>query len=407
MGASSPERLGTLSDVSPSREPTTSVAALIQTARALATKVDAVRENLDRERALPIDLVDPLGAAGMFSLWLPKSLGGAELNAVDYVRVIEELSRLDGSVGWCASIASAYSCIAGYLQPDVASRIYEGARAVVAGAVMPIGKAFIDNGGYSVTGHWTYGSGIRHSQWTLGSCIVHDGDGPRKGPGGTPEIRLAMFPTSSAEVIDTWRVGGLRGTGSNDYRVANLFVPEEYTISFPAPLPAQEGTLYAMPLMSLLAVAIAAVPLGIARAAIDAVITLASVKPLYGSSTLLRDRPAVQADVARAEILLGSARSYLFSMFGGLWDEVATGAVIPLQRRAMARLACANAGQASAQAVDLVYNAAGGTALLESGRLERCFRDVHACTQHIAISTMNYEAGGRVLLGLDPGMPRI
>ncbi len=126
MGASSPERLGTLSDVSPSREPTTSVAALIQTARALATKVDAVRENLDRERALPIDLVDPLGAAGMFSLWLPKSLGGAELNAVDYVRVIEELSRLDGSVGWCASIASAYSCIAGYLQPDVASRIYEG-----------------------------------------------------------------------------------------------------------------------------------------------------------------------------------------------------------------------------------------------------------------------------------------
>jgi indole-3-acetate monooxygenase len=333
MGTSSQERLGTLSDVSSSGEPTTSAAALIQTARALATNVDAVRESVDRERALPVDLVDALGAAGMFSLWLPNFIGGAELDAVDDVRVIEELSRLDGSVGWCASIASAYSCIAGYLQPDVASRIYDGGRTVVAGAVMPTGKAFIANGGYRVTGHWTYGSGIRHSQWALGNCIVHDCDGPQKGPGGAPEIRLAMFPTSSAEVIDTWRVSGLRGTGSNDYRVADLFVPEEHTISYPAPPPVQGRTLYAMPLISLLAVAIAAVPLGIARAAIDAVIALASVKALYGSSTLLRDRPAVQADVARAEILLGSARSYLFSMFGELWDEVATGAVIPLQAR--------------------------------------------------------------------------
>ena len=126
VSGTSQERLGTHSDVSSSGEPTPGAAALIQTARALATKVDAVRENLDRERALPIDLVDPLGAAGMFSLWLPKSFGGAELNAVDYVRVIEELSRLDGSVGWCASIASAYSCIAGYLRPDVASEFLMG-----------------------------------------------------------------------------------------------------------------------------------------------------------------------------------------------------------------------------------------------------------------------------------------
>jgi indole-3-acetate monooxygenase len=406
MGTVSQERSGTPSDASASGEPTGAV-ALIQTARALATHVDAVRENIERERTLPVDLVGALGAAGLFSLWLPESLGGAELDAVDYVRVIEELSRLDGSVGWCASIASAYSCIAGYLQPDAASRIYAGGRTVVAGAVMPTGKAFIANGGYRVTGHWTYGSGIRHSQWTLGNCVVHDCDGPRKGPGGARETRLAMFPTSRAEVIDTWHVSGLRGTGSNDYRVADLFVPEEHTISYPAPPPVQGGTLYAMPLISLLAVAIAAVPLGIARAAIDAVIALAAENAQFGSTALLRERPAVQADVARAEVLLGAARSYLFSMFGALWDEVAAGAVIPLRRRAMVRLACANAGQASAQAVDLMYNAAGGAALLESGRLERCFRDVHACTQHIAISTMNYEAGGRVLLGLDPGMPRL
>jgi indole-3-acetate monooxygenase len=385
----------------------TAAGSLIEAARALAPKVDAARESIERERALPVDLVEALGTAGAFSLWLPQSFGGSQLDVVDYVRVIEEISRLDGSIGWCASIASAYAGIAGYLQHDVARHIYQGGRTVVAGALMPSGKAFIAKDGYRVTGHWTYGSGIRHSHWTLGNCIVHDHDGPRKGMNGATEIRLLMFPTSVVEVIDTWRVSGLRGTGSNDYRVADLFVPEEHSIPFPAPPVVQAGVLYAMPLISIFSAAIAAVPLGIARAAIDTVIALATVKTPYWSSSLLRDKPTVQADVARAETLLGSARSYLFSTFGELWDDVAKGAEISIRQRAAARLACVNAAQASAQAVDLMYNAAGGVALFESGRLERCFRDVHACTQHIAVSTVNYETGGRVLLGLDPGRPQI
>ncbi len=342
-----------------------------------------------------------MGAAGMFSLWLPKSLGGPELNAADFVRVIEELSRMDGSVGWCASVASAYSCLAGYLQPDVARRIYGGGRTVVAGAVRPSGKAFIADGGYRVTGHWAYGSGICHSTWTLGDCVVHDPGRPRKGPDGAPETRLVMFPTSDAEVIDTWRVSGLRGTGSHDYRVADLFVPGDHTIPYPAPPAVQRGLLYAAPLISGLAVAIAAVPLGIARAAIDAVIALATAKTPHGSQTLLRDKPTIQADVARAEVLLAAARSCLLATIDELWEEVARGATASLQRRVMVRLACTYAAQACAEAVDLMYNAAGGTALYETSRLERCFRDVHACTQHIATSTSNYETGGRVLLGLE------
>jgi alkylation response protein AidB-like acyl-CoA dehydrogenase len=215
-----------------------------------------------------------------------------------------------------------------------------------------------------------------------------------------------IFPTSAVEVIDTWSVSGLRGTGSHDYRVADLFVPEDHTIDYFAPQAVQTGTLYAVPAISVLAVAIAAVPLGIARSAIDEVVALAAAKTPYGSSTPLRDKPTVQADVARAEVLLGSARSYLFAMIGELWGEVAGGGAASMQRRGMLRLACAHAAQASAQAVDLVYNAAGGTAIFETGRLERCFRDVHAVTQHIATSTSNYEAGGRMLLGLDPGAPR-
>ena len=379
---------------------------LIRAARDLAPAINAVRDTVERQRELPPALVDALGGAGMFSLLLPMSLGGAELTVIDFVRVIEALSQTDGSVGWCASVASAYSFFAGYLRPDVARLIYDGGRTVVAGALNPSGKAFVADGGYRVTGRWSYGSGIRHSTWVVGNCVVHDRDGPRRGSDGKPEIRVMIFPTSAVEVIDTWSVSGLRGTGSHDYRVADLFVPEDHTIDYFAPQAVQTGTLYAVPAISVLAVAIAAVPLGIARSAIDEVVALAAAKTPYGSSTPLRDKPTVQADVARAEVLLGSARSYLFAMIGELWGEVAGGGAASMQRRGMLRLACAHAAQASAQAVDLVYNAAGGTAIFETGRLERCFRDVHAVTQHIATSTSNYEAGGRMLLGLDPGAPR-
>jgi alkylation response protein AidB-like acyl-CoA dehydrogenase len=300
----------------------------------------------------------------------------------------------------------AYSAIAGHLPPDVAHRIYSGGRTVVAGAVKPNGKAFFADDGYRVTGHWAYGSGITHSSWTLGGCVVHDANGPRKGPDGEPEVRQVLFPTSATEVIDTWRVSGLRGTGSHDYRVGDVFVSESYTIPFPPQAVAQGGGLYAVPLLSLLCLAIAAVPLGIARAAIDEVSVLATAKAPQGSRTLLRDKPIVQAAVARAEALLGSARCYLIATAGRLWDEAARGAV-SMHQRAPFRLACAHAARASAEARDLMYDVAGGSAIYEAGHLARCFRDVHACTQHIATATSNFELVGRVLFGLDPDTPRI
>ena len=378
-------------------------ASLIRSARELAPKIEAARPDIERNRQIPGELVDAMAAAGLFSLWLPKALDGPELDLVDYIRVVEELAHADGSAAWCAAVASCYSRLAGYLEPDVAREIWGGGRTVLAGTINPTGKAFAVDGGYRVTGRWGYGSGILHSTWTVGNCIVHDRDGPRRGPNGTPAMRLAIFPTSAVEVIDTWHVSGLRGTGSHDYRVADLFVREDHAISCFTATSLQAGALYAVPIISVLSIAIAAVPLGIARAAIDAILELAPVKTPYLSSRLLRDKPTLQADVGRAEALLGSARSYLFQTAGELWDEAASGRPVSPRRRALLRLACTQAAQAAAQAVDLMYNAGGGTSLYESGPLERCFRDVRACTQHIATSTDSYEIGGRVLLGLDPG----
>lgn len=381
-------------------------AGLIRAARELAPTIEAARADIERERQLPRALVEAIGNAGLFALWLPKAFGGPELNLVDYIRVIEELARADGSAAWCATVAACYSRIAGYLQPEIAREIFGSGRTVVAGTINPTGKAFVVDGGYRVTGRWAYGSGILHSTWTLGNCIAHDREGPRRASGGAPDIRLAIFPTSAVEVIDTWHVSGLRGTGSHDYRVADLFVRDDHSISCFDAKPLQPGTLYAMPMMTVLSVAIAAVPLGIARTAIDAAVELAQVKTPYRSSLLLRDMATFQATVGRAEALWGSARSFLLATVGDLWDEVSSGIAASMRQRASVRLACTQAAQSAAQAVDLMYNAGGGTSLYESSRLERCFRDVHACTQHIATSTDSYEVGGRVLLGLDPGRPQ-
>jgi len=379
---------------------------LIEAARALRSEIDAVRDELDRQRRLPPTLVEAMRSAGMFTLWLPRTLGGPALHVIDFIKIIEELARFDGSVGWCATNGAGYSRLAGYLPSSVAAEIFEGGRSVLAGTLNPTGKAVAVAGGYRVTGRWAYGSGITHSNWTIGRCIVHDGDKPRLESDGTPEVRIMIFPTSAVEIIDTWHVGGLRGTGSHDYRVADLYVAQDYSFPGFTPSPTVPGTLYALPMTTVAGVTIAAVPLGIARAAIDALIDLAHAKTPMGSAVLMRDRPAVQADVGRAESLLRSARAFLFEAVQELWDEVDGGAPASMRKRALVRLANARAAAASAHVVDLMHKSGGGTSIYESNRLERCFRDVHAATQHIAVASGNYEIGGRVLLGLDPGTPR-
>jgi alkylation response protein AidB-like acyl-CoA dehydrogenase len=378
----------------------------VAAARALAPTIRAQRAEIERDRSLPAPLVKQMADTGFFSLWLARSLGGPELTTVDYFRVIEELSRADGAVGWCALVAAGYSRLSGYLDDAVAREIFGDGSTVVAGTINPTGRAEAVPGGFKVTGQWSYGSFIGHSAWTVGSSIVVEDGAPRRGPDGAPDMRLMLFPTSAVEIIDTWRVGGLRGTGSHDFRVADLFVPEERAIAAFTAKPVRPGTLFAAPFITVFAMALATAPLGIARAAIEAFVELAEGKTPIGGSAKLRDKASAQADVGKAEALVRSARAFLIDELRGIWDTVAAGEMPSLRQRAVARLAAAQAASASAQAVDLIYNAAGGTALYETSLIERCFRDVHATTQHVGISSANFEISGRVLLGLDPGTPR-
>ncbi len=263
-------------------------------------------------------------------------------------------------------------------------------------------------GGFRVTGRWPYCSGIGHCTWVVVSCVVHEDGAPRMTSSGTPEIRFFWFPKTAAgvAVIDTWHVSGLRGSGSHDVEVGDLFVADEYcTLGYAAPA-VQTGTLYQVPAVSLSVMSVCAVALGIARAAIDALIELAPAKTPVGSSLLLRDKPSGQSSVARAEALVRAARAGIVDAVRELWDEVAAGGLASLRARLSIRLAATFCAEACADAVDLVYRAAGATALYESGRIARCFRDIHATTQHAIVHASTYELSGRVLFGLDPGTPR-
>ena len=229
-------------------------------ARRLEPTVAELRGRFDQDRHLPRRLVDELHAANLFRMWLPRAIGGAELAPLPFLEVIEELSRQDGSVGWCTVIPAGYARLSGALEEAVARKVFGTGMGVLVGTLNPTGKAVAAPGGYRVTGRWGYGSFIGYSDWVLGNCITEDGN-----------FRLCLFPRTDVEVFDVWHVGGLRATGSNDYQVADLFVPEQHTIPLVdfQPPPRRPGPLYAVPMTSTFVSCVATVTLGIARAAIE------------------------------------------------------------------------------------------------------------------------------------------
>ena len=376
---------------------------LIEAAHALGPTIKAMRDEIERERRLPMRLVDALQKQGFFNLWLAKAFGGPELTPTDYVRVVEALCRHVGSVAWCVATIAAYSRFSGFLPEPAARRLFVDEGAAIAGHMAPMGKAEVVEGGYRVTGRWPYGSGITHCAWTLGGCVVHDADGPRRGRDGALETTILFFPTRDAEVIDTWDTGGLRGTGSHDYQVTDLFVPEAYASNGRQPRLA--GTLYALPHFTAFCIVIAAVPLGIARTALDAARELSSSKFTRVSPTVLNQRPVVQGAFGRAEGMLRAARAFLFEACEDAWRTVDGGQELTLEQRAAVRLSCAQVAEAAKSVVQIAYDIGGGTSVYESCPLQRCFRDMYAAVQHLQVQGGNFETAGRVLLGLDAGTP--
>ena len=377
----------------------------LERARALGPLLEDLAEQTEQERRLPAPVLRALHDAGLFRLLLPRSLAGGEVDPVTFVRVIEEVARHDASAAWCLCQAAGCSMTAAYLPPASARAMLGDREAVLAWGPSLDARAVAVDGGYRVTGTWSFASGCRHATWLGGYCAIREPDGSaRRRPDGTPDGRTMLFPAAQAALIDVWHVTGLRGTGSDTITVTDLFVPHEHTVSRDDPAERRHpGPLYCFPSGSLYASGFAGVAMGLAQTSLDAFIELAREKEPRSSRRPVRDSGLVQAQVAQAEAQLGSARVFLLDALTRIWGDVSRSASdLDLEQRVQIRLASTYGIHQAKQVVDTVHHAAGSTAVFTSSAFERRFRDMHTVTQQLQGRQAHFETVGRYLLGLPP-----
>ncbi len=388
--------LETLSDrgMIMAREPNDRLAKTLSAIAELAPLVTEHRSDFDRDRRLPDEVFKALAAAGLFRLWLPKELGGPGFSPVEFMAIVEAASALDGTIGWLVGNGGGMSRAGGHLPEEVARDWFSDPLTFIVAATGAVGSAKPCDGGFRVSGRWPFGSGAHHATRFMGLASAREA-----GQEGPP--LCCFFARDQVRIHDTWYVSGLRGTGSCDFEVNDVFVPLAH--SYPlGDLPrTQPGIVYRLPSMSVFPWTVSVVPLGIARNVINAFAKLATSKARAGVA--VRDREAVQMAMGRAEALHGAGRAFLIEAMTVLVEALDAGDERLVQARIRFRLACTFAGESALRIADLLAVEAGTAAIFESGTIERSVRDLQAATKHIAMSANSYATGGRYALGLDPG----
>ncbi len=372
----------------------------LETARKLAPLIRASAAETDAQRELPRPLFEAMADAGLFRLALPRTLGGFEMDLPSYIQVIEEIGRADASTGWVTNQVSIFATYAARMPTAAARAIWiDTPRSVVANTPQANAQALVVPGGYRVTGRQGFSTGCRHASWLAAHATVSEQGRPRLDD-GQPETRYCFVPRAQAELLDTWQVRGMRGTGTNHFAVNDVFVPEDRTVkSVTAPL-VEQGPLYRLPRTLVFASGDAAVALGTARSCLDAFTDLATTKTPRAMDALLRDQPMIQSEVGRAEARLRAGLAFLREGVGEIWGAVVANGAVTLEQRAVLRLATTDGIRTAASVVDMVYNMAGATAAYESSPIQRHFQDVHVMSQHLQARLAHYELVGRHWLGL-------
>lgn len=379
---------------------------VVAAARRLAPQILDAREETERLRHVPPALADVLANAGLYQMYLPRSLGGPELPPSAVFEAIEEISRADGSVGWCVMNANFIALFAAWLAPEAAGQMFGTPPDLRgAGSVRPQGRAWPVDGGYRVKGQWNFASGLHNATWLYCTSQVMDGEAPRLTPTGAPVTRAMWVPADSATFLDTWSVIGMRGTGSHDFVIDDVFVPSSHTGSL-AEMPFEQGPVY-LPrgVWTLVFSSFSANALGIARGAIDALMEIATRDASTRSTVLMRDRPLVQERLGQVEAIVNAARCYAVDSLARVWDAFCAREANPARELAQARLAIVHAINESLRAVDMAFHTAGTNAIYTANPLERHFRDIHVAIQHNAAFPVHYESAGKVLFGLRPSEP--
>lgn len=380
-----------------------SAAVLLQRLETIRPLIEVHAEAAEAQRHLSEEVARAMAAAGLYRIAVPRSLGGAEAHPIEQIRLIEAVSEIHGSTGWNLMIGIENMGILGAVYPrPVTEKLYADPQLIISGSLNPLGQAVREPGGYRISGQWPFVSGIHNADYFWSQSIVHDAGGRVRDEQGVV-LCESMVPRAAVEIIDTWHVTGMQGSGSHDVRLEDLFVADEFISQVQRSVPIETGTLYRLPIYSRLAYNKVGVATGIARAAIRQFTELASDKRPRGSANLLRERVDAQRAVAEAERLVGSARSYVFDVVGALWETVEAGGRPSPRQQALVQLACSGAASEAVRAVEMLHSAAGSSVNFTSSPLGRSMRDVAVVRQHVMVSPQFTEAAGRVLLGMESG----
>lgn len=381
---------------------------LLAAAEAMLPEICAAADEADDTRRVPDWLAQRLNGAGFFHLLTGREHGGMDADPVTAARVIETLSTASPSVGWVTMILATASFWTVRMVPEEVRReIFaevspgEIQPTVIAGTLVPHGRAERGEGGWRVSGQWPFASGCHHATWMPTAAWLHDESGPIRDANGAPEWRVFHLPASECVILDTWYTSGLRGTGSTDYTMQDVFVADNYvkkhSLLEEAILPDKRYVYPAfnVPMLS-------AVALGAARGAVDALVEL-----FGGKIDRRNQRPVAsafdkQADLGMAEATVSSARAYLYDTAARAWETILAGEELPRDLRAAMRLACTHAVQASVECVNRVHLAAGASSIYNSSPIDRFFRDAHAVAAHAFVRQTTMADGGQILLGQEP-----
>jgi len=352
---------------------------------------------LELERCLPDDLVAALRATGLNRLTVPASLGGLQAPVADGVDVVERIAAVDASTAWCAVIGFGSNLFAGYLPESGAKAVFADPDQGNATMFAPLGRLVPDGDGYRLTGRWPFTSNCLHAGWAgLGSRVDGVDD-------DTSVPRVAFVPVADLTIEDTWDSVGLRGTGSHHVAAADVAVPADRVCSF-ADRPWAEGTLWRLPMYTALVPLLAAVPLGIARGALDE-IARQGREGRTAQRGQLADDPLALAALATADSRLRAARAALLEGLAEAWDLAAGGGWPPRPLQARIALASLHACDVGVEATAVAHQLGGGAAAYAGNRLLRALVDVQAARQHLLFAPAHRPVLARALIGLDVHYP--
>jgi alkylation response protein AidB-like acyl-CoA dehydrogenase len=382
---------------------------LVECARALREPVAAAAADCEQQRTLTDAVVERLWASGLLSAFNPAAAGGVEPSFAEMIETWIEMAWQDGSLGWVGIAnlpstfaAGAYLPEAGFAEVFTTNRN----RVTMGGQYFPNGQGVAVDGGYRLTGKWSFGSGTGHAQYIAAGFIpMRDGQ-IRWISEGLPEMKVAVLPRAEVGFDDGWFVQGLKGTGSYDYHVDDLFVPAHRTFDLFTTEPLRgDSPAFRMGMMPVTAAGHAAWALGVSKSMLDDVQELAATKFRMSDMAALASRQTFQKGLAHHVAAWRAARLLVLDAFGTAEAAVAGGTPLTPTLRADMRVAAVYATDTARECAQWAHLVAGTTAIREGSRLERAFRDLYTGTQHAFISEKVAMDAAQIWLGLIEDQP--